>query len=317
MYYCVKLVSLLRKNCILLFLLSAFIAYGIVQVVQIAPTQSDRHRSIQIKYVQNKSNLSNPKQIKSCLNEVNHVHDIMVATMLTGDLSYEYSSMKLLKSIMKNVKYTKFDKIVLELAEKPIKLRKELENAGWKICTVKRITPQKRSFMITRYVDQFTKLILWNMTEYKGVVYIDSDAFVVGNIDVLLNVHVELDEKRLKIASTRGIRGYEWADTFNMGVFSIRPDNEEFNKLILLKNNNTVRYDYAMSEQGFLNAVYKRKWFDFGFEFNANIAASIIFKSYWKQHENNFSIIHFTMSKPWKCSYMYKSLCDKWKQFKI
>jgi len=61
--------------------------------------------------------------LKSCLNEVQFKHNLSVWTLLTNDFNYVISAIKLLKSIQKNVKSTKFDKIVIELKEKKIKSR--------------------------------------------------------------------------------------------------------------------------------------------------------------------------------------------------
>ena len=62
-------------------------------------------------------------RLKSCLNEVRFQHEISVWTLLTDDFNYVISAIKLLKSMQKNVKSTKFDKIVIELKEKKIKSR--------------------------------------------------------------------------------------------------------------------------------------------------------------------------------------------------
>jgi glycogenin glucosyltransferase len=255
--------------------------------------------------------------LKSCLNEVKFEHDISVWTFLTDDSNYAHSAVKLLKSIEKNAGSTKFDKLIIELSEKPLsnQLREMLMKVGWNICVVKRIEPRDEANTFPRFRDQFTKLILFNMTEYKSVVYFDSDVFVINNIEPLLNVYKQLDNQNTKIACTRDIRASVWQDTFNMGVFSIRPDHEEFKRLIEMKSDANVKFETAMSEQGFLNVVYKNKWLEFGFEYNANLAVFSQQKAFWNKYEKNISVIHYTMNKPWSCSDEYIQVCKKWIEF--
>ncbi len=46
-----------------------------------------------------------------------------------------------------------------------------------------------------RFRDQFTKLVLWKIAQYKAHIYFDSDTFIVGNIDDLLASYHELDDE--------------------------------------------------------------------------------------------------------------------------
>jgi lipopolysaccharide biosynthesis glycosyltransferase len=72
-----------------------------------------------------------------------------------------------------------------------------------------------------------------------------------------------------------------------------------------------------MSEQGFLNVLYKDQGFEIGFEYNANVAAYSEKRDYWNSREHNISVIHYTLGKPWKCGDEYKPVCDLWRNFKI
>ena len=152
----------------------------------------------------------------------------------------------------------------MELKEKKLnpELRHLLINkSGWKICQVNKIPARDEQNTYPRFRDQFTKLILWNMTEYKSVVYFDSDTFVINNIVSLLEVYKRINNT-YKIAVTQDIRGGNWVDTFNMGVFSIKPNRSEFTRLINLKNDPNFKFETTMSEQGFLNVVYKNQSVD-------------------------------------------------------
>ena len=47
-----------------------------------------------------------------------------------------------------------------------------------------------------------------------------------------------------------------------------------------------------MLEQGFLNEVFRNKWLEIGFEYNANLCVNSAPKDYWTQREKNISVIH-------------------------
>jgi alpha-N-acetylglucosamine transferase len=110
-----------------------------------------------------------------------------------------------------------------------------------------------------RFRDQFTKLVLWKIAQYKAHIYFDSDTFIVGNIDDLLASHRKLDNEKYRLGVTRDIRASVWQETFNMGVFVVKPSLDEFNRLMALKANRNFKFETTMSEQGFLNVVYKDK----------------------------------------------------------
>ena len=260
------------------------------------------------------------KRLNQCLNEVFANNSMSIWTFLTDDSNYVTGAIKLLKSIESNLDSAQsVDKIIMELTEKPLKeeMKNKLLDAGWTICQVNRIAPRDEANTYPRFRDQFTKLVLWKMVEYKAIVYFDSDAFVVGKLDSLLNAHKKLDGKPYSVACTRDIRAGVWQDAFNMGVFTVRPNLTEYERLIMLKNDQNFKFETTMSEQGFLNVVYKDKWFDFGFENNANLAVYSQINTYWMEREKRINVIHYTMEKPWACGPAYKDVCDKWRSFVV
>jgi len=161
------------------------------------------------------------KYLTSCLNQITHENEISVWTLLTDNSNYAKSAVKLLKSIELNSKFIKFDKFILELKEKQLKPEIKafiVNNSNWKICQVDKIPPRDEPNTFPRFRDQFTKLILWNMTEFRSVVYFDSDTFVINNIEPLLVIYKKFNDSH-KIAVTQDIRNGKWVDTFNMGIF--------------------------------------------------------------------------------------------------
>lgn len=243
--------------------------------------------------------------------------------MLADDVEdYGVGAIKLLTSIKRNVKKTNFDAFVLELVNKPIQsaqMRQRILQAGWRICQVNRIAPRDEKQTRSLFRDTFTALILWNVTEYKAHYHFDSDTLVLRNLDEFFTIHTKLNPQLHKIACTKDLRDDKWQETFNMGVFVIKPDQSEFNRLIRLKNDPTFQYEMIMSQQGFLNVVYKNLWYEIGFENSANLAVYTADRDYWEERAHSINIIHFTVYKPWSwsCSWSwsYKEHCDMWKKF--
>ena len=157
------------------------------------------------------------------------------------------------------------------------------------------------------------------MVQYESVLYFDSDCLVVRDIEPLFALHKQLHssanpQSKYHLGVTRDIRASKWQETFNMGVFVLRPNLAEYARLIQLKNDANFKFETTMSEQGFLNVVYKNQWLEIGFENNANLAVYSQLPDYWKAREANISVIHYTMEKPWDCGNTYKPVCDIWRK---
>ena len=102
-----------------------------------------------------------------------------------------------------------------------------------------------------------------------------------------------------------------------MGVFIVKPNKTEFERLIALKKNPEFKFETTMSEQGFLNVAYQNQWHEIGFENNANLAVYSQKHEYWLEKSSDINIIHYTMEKPWSCGNTYKDVCDLWRNFQV
>lgn len=173
-----------------------------------------------------------------------------------------------------------------------------LHDAGWKICTAPKVVPPHPSDF-PRFRDQFVKLVLWNMVQYKTIVYMDADTLAVGSLDRLLGTEVGLSKKR-PMAVAQDISAAKWVNGFNMGVAVIPTNGTEFVRLHRLMAGDKVKYRQDMSEQGFLNAVYGNAWVRLKFEDNANLAAWIWDKKQWKAKASDICVVHYTMEKGWQ-----------------
>ncbi|KAH9195776.1 hypothetical protein AeNC1_002239 [Aphanomyces euteiches] len=92
----------------------------------------------------------------------------------------------------------------------------------------------------------YTKLHVFNLVEFSTVFYIDSDAFVLANVDEVLE---------------RDIRPYPFAaapdifppDRFNAGVLLLHPNAELFQRLV---SQSAQFQSYDGGDTGYLNAVF-------------------------------------------------------------
>jgi hypothetical protein len=229
------------------------------------------------------------------------VHKKAVWTMLTDDPHYLISALKLGHSLRAHTTQPYFDMVVMELATKPLNSTAWgcLREVGWQRCVVDRIIPldeaATRSYE-PRFLDQFTKLNLWGMTMYETLVYLDSDTLTLRSIGHLLN-H-KLHDKSIAVApqTWHGI-----FQGFNMGVFVIHPDMQEYERLLDIQQDSSIQFDSQWAEQGFLNVVYKDEWDDLGFINNALAWTSYQSPVYWLKQYKEINVIHYVGLKPWTC----------------
>ena len=165
---------------------------------------------------------------------------------------------------------------------------------GWGVCYVPLIPPPfEGAVPFERFREQFTKLVLWNMTQWERVLYLDSDTLAVGDVSPLLTT------PRAPFAAVRDWEDGRVQQHFNMGVASLAPDRDEFGRLDAARR--TKRdYRMQMAEQGLLNSLYTaRSGFEpFPFEYNGNLAAAAQSPRFWARHEGALRLIHFTWIKP-------------------
>jgi hypothetical protein len=262
--------------------------------------------------VQNNNNNNNTEKKRShhCKNDdFQPEQKVGVWTMLNDNMAYVKGAAKMGRGVRRHTK-TPHDLIVMEIESKPLGEEhwKELSKSGFKRCVVESIPPPAK----TRpdLAEKFGVLHVWAMSVYDTILFIDADTFVQNSLDDL----VSMDLQGKTIGVTKDIRNKKWVDTFNSGVLLLHPDENEFDRLIKLLRSGLV-YDYIMSDQGFLNEVYKDDWHEIGFLNNANLALYRFQRDYWDEHKNeDINIIHYTMQKPWKCNPNgpYGPICKIW-----
>ncbi|KAI8344540.1 hypothetical protein BC941DRAFT_508081 [Chlamydoabsidia padenii] len=138
----------------------------------------------------------------------------------------------------------------------------------------------------------FTKLHLWNLTDYKKLVFLDADTLPLRNIDDLF------DRPNFSAAPDAG-----WPDCFNSGVFVTEPSESDYHGL---KKMATEQGSFDGGDQGLLNTYFK-SWSTspsahrLPFTYNTTPTSQYSYAPAHQYYVNNISICHFIgLDKPWK-----------------
>ncbi|BDD59348.1 hypothetical protein MAP00_004558 [Monascus purpureus] len=155
-------------------------------------------------------------------------------------------------------------------------------------------------------ISTFTKLELWRQTQFKRIVYLDSDVVALRAPDELLSLNVDF-------AAAPDVG---WPDCFNSGVMVLKPNMQDYHALRALADNG-ISFDGA--DQGLLNLHFKN-WHRLSFTYNCTPSANYQYIPAYKHFQHSISLVHFIGSqKPWHLSrdlYLaespYSRLLGKW-----
>lgn len=273
---------------------------GALDAIGVAPVPIESSNS--------KTKVTNVKH--HCLNDdFNPKNTVGVWTMLNDNMDYVKGAAKLGLGVRDKTK-TPLDLVVMELKSKPLskEMWELLKPSGFMRCSVESIKAPEE----TRHdlKEKFAVLHVWAMQVYETVVFLDADTYVQNSIDDLINM--DLQGKPLGV--TKDIRERKWVETFNSGVMVLHPSLKEHERLVELLYSG-LQFEFIMSDQGFLNEVYKNNWHEIGFVNNANLALYRFQRNFWDEHKlEDINIIHYTMKKPWKCppAGNYGPICKLW-----
>jgi len=250
------------------------------------------------------------KSVHHCLNDdFRPQNKVGVWTMLNDNMDYVKGATKVGLGVRRKTK-TPLDLVVMELKSKPLaeEMWELLRPAGFIRCSVESIkAPEKTRGDLK---EKFAVLHVWAMEVYDTVVFLDADTYVQNGIDEL----IEMDLKGKPLGVTKDIRGGKWVETFNSGVMVLHPSLKEHERLVELLYSG-LQFEFIMSDQGFLNEVYKDNWHEIGFVNNANLALYKFQRKFWDDHKlEDINVIHYTMQKPWKCRPKgpYGPICKLW-----
>ncbi|MCJ1389505.1 glycogenin glucosyltransferase [Xylographa bjoerkii] len=152
----------------------------------------------------------------------------------------------------------------------------------------------------------FTKIALWKQTQFRRIVYLDSDV-------VALRAPDELFARESSFAAVPDIG---WPDCFNSGVLALTPNLGDYYALLALAQRG-ISFDGA--DQGLLN-MHFRDWDRLSFTYNCTPSGSYQYVPAYKHFQSSINMVHFIgQDKPWragrngnKSAGAYEELLARW-----
>jgi glycogenin glucosyltransferase len=133
----------------------------------------------------------------------------------------------------------------------------------------------------------FTKIHLWNQTQFSKIVYIDADV-------VALRAPEELFALPHPFSAAPDIG---WPDLFNTGVMVVTPDPQVYSQLAELAASGT---SFDGADQGLLNQHYGQNYNRISFKYNVTPSAHYQYVPAYLHFKDSISLVHFIGSgKPW------------------
>lgn len=210
-------------------------------------------------------------------------------TVLHSSQTYVCGAIALAQSILQ----TNSTKDLLLLADDSISKTsiRGLKAAGWIIKRIKRIkSPNAPKGAYNEW--NYSKLRIWQLTDYDKVIFIDSDLILLKNMDIFF-LYPQLSAA--------------WNDKhlFNSGVMLIEPSKCTFETLM---NKISSTKSYNGGDQGFLNEVFT--WWH-RLNSSVNHLKVVMDSKANRKHEmpDNVHAMHYLGLKPWMC---YKDYDCNW-----
>ena len=154
----------------------------------------------------------------------------------------------------------------------------------------------------------FTKVNLWRLTQFRKIVYIDSDVVALRAPDELFDV-----QENFAAAPDVG-----WPDAFNTGVMVLAPQIGDYHALRTLAG---AGDSFDGADQGLLNQYFEHKpWKRLSFVYNCTPSANYQYEPAYRYYKRDISMVHFIGSnKPWQlgrsvngASGAYQELLSRW-----
>ncbi|KAJ4822636.1 hypothetical protein Tsubulata_039377 [Turnera subulata] len=213
---------------------------------------------------------------------------VAYATVLHSSEAYVCGAIALAQSILQS--NSTHDLVLLHDSSLSPKSLRGLRDAGWK---TRQIQPIRSPFAKKGSYNEwnYSKLRIWQLTDYDKVIFIDADLIVLKNIDKFFNY------PQLSAAPNDQV-------IFNSGIMVIEPSTCMFEDL---RSKRHKLASYNGGDQGYLNEVFTW-WHRLPSRLNY---LKIFERQKNKQHNIREDIyaIHFLGLKPWAC---YKDYDCNW-----
>lgn len=135
----------------------------------------------------------------------------------------------------------------------------------------------------------FSKINLWRLTQFRKIVYLDSDV-------VALRAPDELFDTPEAFAAAPDVG---WPDIFNTGVMVLAPSEGEYRGLRTMALSGD---SFDGADQGLLNQYFEhRPWRRLSFTYNCTPSGSYQYEPAFRYFKSKISLVHFIGSeKPWQ-----------------
>ncbi|KAG8844016.1 hypothetical protein FRB91_002918 [Serendipita sp. 411] len=168
---------------------------------------------------------------------------------------------------------------------------KLLEEVGWTTLPVESIPPPPQRLPADNFMDQYTKLRLFELEQFEQIFYMDADMLVIKPFPEIWSFPVPL-------AATRDVRmGYGWLPTINAGSLLLKPNVRLLNHMLEIAPK--FRYNTVFAEQGLLQAYWSRDMTMLPYIYNAQLGIKRVFPKIWEEFKKDMKVLHFTGVKPW------------------
>jgi glycogenin glucosyltransferase len=153
----------------------------------------------------------------------------------------------------------------------------------------------------------FTKIALWKQTQFRRIVYVDSDMVALRAPDELFDL-----PQPFSAAPDIG-----WPDIFNTGLMVLNPNMGDYFALLAMAQRG-ISFDGA--DQGLLNMHFKNSFNRLSFTYNVTPSAHYQYLPAYRHFQSSISMAHFIgQAKPWthgresnKGSTPYDEMVERW-----
>ena len=180
-----------------------------------------------------------------------------------------------------------------------------LSQSGWILCYVKSIE-NPNSGANNRFLSakMYSKLNAWSLIEYKAVAMLDIDMiFLRDPVLLFTDIYQLMSQSSYPVAAVEDVPktptpmcNYS-ASKYNAGMLLFEPNATVFS---LMKDAiHTLPHPPEYAEQAFLNEYFKDQVYPVKYSYNVNLAGPLCEPDLWNREYENFTLIHYTVIKPW------------------
>ncbi|HCU80056.1 MAG TPA: hypothetical protein DGN60_02690 [Chloroflexi bacterium] len=161
-----------------------------------------------------------------------------------------------------------------------------------------------------RLAFSFRRLNAWRRTEFDRITYLDSDLFILKNIDLLFELPGVVAPREYDFRVWKN--GKLFTDFFNGGLVTFSPSKKFFEKFNKILQSQWVYMGAA--EQHLVNIASRDNWLRLPDNYHVQ-AGTIHNREYARKLEEAY-VVHFSkISKPWGISYTGRT--ELWKSWKV